>query len=85
MGRLADIKGRVMLAMANAGARNRTWADRVARAALGIALAPPRRDNFMADELVDTDRGFSPEDLGQYQASKADTPFQIIEGDATRR
>lgn len=76
---LSEAKGRIMFAMANAGSRNRSPWGRFCRAAFGIVLAPPRRDDFMADAMVDGDEGFSAEELRAWQAGAGGGAFRVVD------
>jgi len=63
----ADLVGKLMIALAHRGARNRTVFDRIARFVLGRVFVVPKQDDFMADEFIDNDTGYDLEALRRYQ------------------
>lgn len=65
-----DAIGRIMITLACAGARNKTASERLARVIVGLVFTVPAKDNFMADKMVDDDRGFDLEALRRYQRGK---------------
>lgn len=63
----ADFIGQTMIAFSSAGARNKTVWDRIARFIVGLVFTVPKKDDFMADSLIDDDLGFDVEALRRYQ------------------
>jgi len=66
----ADFVGKTMIFLADAGARNRTPFDRVARVILSLVFTVPKQDDFMADDYVDNDEGYDLEELRRYQSGR---------------
>ena len=50
--------------------RHASLLDKACRWFIGRALARPAKDDFMRDELIDTDRGFDPDELAAYQTGE---------------
>ncbi|MEQ8792333.1 MAG: hypothetical protein RIK00_05270 [Algiphilus sp.] len=63
----ADLVGKLMIALAHRGARNRTVFDRIARSIVSQVFVVPKKDDFMADEFIDNDTGYDLEELRRYQ------------------
>ena len=63
----AEFVGKTMIFLADAGARNRTPFDKVARVILKMVFIVPKSDDFMADDYVDNDQGYDLEELRRYQ------------------
>lgn len=59
--------GRLMITLANAGARNRTPFERVSRYLVSKVFVVPKEDDFMADPLVDNDMGFDVDEIRAYR------------------
>ncbi|MEP3276409.1 MAG: hypothetical protein ABJN26_09900 [Stappiaceae bacterium] len=66
----AGVIGKIMIMLADAGARNRTIFERIARFIVGRVFTVPKQDDFMADAYVDNDEGFDLEELRRYQSGK---------------
>ena len=62
-----DFVGKTMIILADAGARNRTPFDKVARVIVSMVFTVPKHDDFMADDFVDNDEGFDLDELRRYQ------------------
>lgn len=63
--------GQTMIFLADAGARNRTPFEKVARVIVDKVFTVPRHDDFMADKFVDEDVGFDLEELRRYQKGES--------------
>ncbi len=66
----AEFVGKTMIFLAEAGARNRSPFDRVARFILHLVFAVPKHDDFMADDYVDNDEGYDLDELKRYQSGQ---------------
>jgi hypothetical protein len=62
--------GQIMVFFVDRGARNRTLFDRFARVVVGWVFLVPKKDDFMADDLVDNDQGYDLAELRRYQSGK---------------
>ena len=65
-------KGRLMIWLASRASRNsHNWLDRLCRALMNRSLKlEPERD-FMRDQLIDNDSGFSADELKAYESSSS--------------
>ncbi len=86
---LATYKMRIVMALAQrASLGEKNWLDRRVTALLAKMLGPksPSQD-FMRDDLVDADIGFTVEELAQFQSSRTSPPLKSADNETqhTRR
>lgn len=72
MSALSTFKAQIMLTMAAKSSRNKSLIDRLCRRLLDKAVARPREEDFMRDELIDNDLGFDPDELAAYQSGQTE-------------
>ena len=59
--------GKLMIFLVDAGARNGTVFEKIARVIVNLVFFMPKKDDFMADEYIDNDMGYDLEELRRFQ------------------
>lgn len=65
---IAKFKAETLLRMVARSSRIASLLDKFCRLFVSRALARPPEDDFMRHVLIDTDRGFDPDELATYQS-----------------
>lgn len=65
--RKKEKSARMMIWMASRSSRNKTFVDKICRFLISRATKVKPEDDFMRDELIDSDLGFDPDELDRFQ------------------